>query len=97
MDKLNIENGLQLEFIAYLTMHLEEMYRNKIRSKDTKQRDRYMQLVAMINEAPFELALAKYQQISKADADISNFTDEMIKSAHRLARIDMGLPLTFDD
>lgn len=97
MDKLNIENNLQLEFIAYFTMHLEEIYRNNIKSKDTKQRDRYMQLIVMINEAPFQLCLAQYNQIAKADADTSNFTDEMIKTAHRLARIDMGLPLTFDE
>jgi hypothetical protein len=97
MDKLNIENSLQLEFIAYFTMHLEEIHRTRIQSKDTKQRDQYMQLIALINEAPFQLALAKYEQISKADTDISSFSDEMIKTAQRRARVDMGLPLTFNE
>jgi hypothetical protein len=96
MDNINISNSFELEFIAYLSMHLEDIYSKSIKSTDTKQRDRYMQLIAMIKEAPFDLALEKYKQISKADADIANFTDEMIKTAQRRARVDMDLPLVLN-
>lgn len=96
MNNINIENSFQLEFVAYLSMHLEDIYCKTIKSSDTKQRDRYMQLIAMIKEAPFDLALEKYRQVSKADADITNFTDEMIKTAQRRARVDMDLPLILE-
>ncbi len=97
MDKINIENSFQLEFIAYLSMHLENLYCEKTKSTNTKQRDRYMQLIAYIQEASFESALEKYRQISMADTEMENFTEPMIKTAQRLARIDMGLPLVMDD
>jgi hypothetical protein len=97
MDNININNSFELEFVAYLSMHLEDIYRKTIKSTDTKQRDRYMQLIAMIKEAPFDVALEKYKQISKADADITNFSDEMIKTAQRRARMDMDLPLILED
>jgi len=97
MDNLIINNSFQLEFVAYLSMHLEDIYNKTIKSTDTKQRDRYMQLIAMIKEAPFDIALEKYKQISKADADITNFTDEMIKTAQRRARMDMDLPLILEN
>ena len=61
------------------------------------QRDRYMQLIAYVQEASFESALEKYKQISLADTEIENFTESMIKTAQRLARIDMGLPLVMED
>jgi hypothetical protein len=96
MVNTDIKNSFQLEFVAYLSMHLEDIYSKTIKSADTRQRERYMQLIAMIKEAPFELALDKYQQISKADVDITFFSEEMIKTAQRLARIDMDLPLIFE-
>ncbi|MDP3211739.1 hypothetical protein [Methylotenera sp.] len=96
MDKVNIENAFQLEFIAYLSMHLENLYCEKTKSTNTKQRDRYMQLISYVQEASFESALEKYKQISLADTEIENFTESMIKSAQRLARIDMGLPLVME-
>jgi hypothetical protein len=96
MDNIDIKNSFELEFVAYLSMHLEDIYLKITKSSDTKQRDRYMHLIAMIKDAPFELALEKYEQVSKADADISNFTDEMIKTAQRRARVDMGLPLILE-
>jgi hypothetical protein len=97
MDTLEINNSFQLEFVAYLSMHLEDINCKTTGSKDFKQRDRYMQLIAMIKEAPFELALEKYKQISKADTDITMLSDEMIKTAQRRARVDMDLPLTFNE
>ncbi|MDI1360660.1 hypothetical protein [Methylotenera sp.] len=66
-------------------------------SNNTKQRDRYMQLIAHIQEASFESAYEKYKHISLADTDIESFTESMIKMAQRLARIDMGLPLVIED
>jgi len=96
MDKINIENSFQLEFIAYLSMHLENLYCEKTKNTNTKQRDRYMQLIAYVQEASFESALEKYKQISLADTEIEKFTESMIKSAQRLARIDMGLPLVME-
>ena len=92
-----IETSIQLEFVAYLSMHLENMYCETTKSTDTKQRDRYTQLIAFIQEVSFELAYEKYKQISLADTDITLFTEPMIKMAQRMARIDMGLPLVFED
>ncbi len=97
MTIVPVENSFQLEFIAYMSMHLENIYCQTMKSADTTQRDRYMQLIAMIKEAPFEAALDKYKQICKADADISNFTEGMIKAAQRRARMDMDLPLVLAD
>ena len=97
MENINIKNSFQLEFVAYLSLNLEDIYSKTIKSSDTKQRERYMSLIAMIKEAPFDLALDKYKQISKADADITNFTDEMIKTAQRRARVDMDLPMVLED
>jgi hypothetical protein len=97
MDKLNIENSFHLEFIAYFSMHLENLYCEMTNSNNTKQRDRYMQLIAYIQEASFESTHEKYKQISLADTEIENFTDSMIKMAQRLARVDMGLPLVIED
>jgi hypothetical protein len=87
-----IQNSFQLEFVAYFSMHLENIHLQITGSKDTKQRDRYMQLIAMINQAPFELAFQKYQQIALADADITTFSESMIKTAKRLACQELGLP-----
>ena len=92
-----IETSIQLEFVAYLSMHLENMYCETTKSIDTKQRDRYTQLIAFIQEVSFELAYEKYKQISLADTDITLFTEPMIKMAQRMARIDMGLPLVLED
>jgi hypothetical protein len=96
MANIDIKNSFELEFVAYLSMHLEDIYLKITKSSDTKQRDRYMQLIAMIKEAPFEMALEKYRQVSKADADISSFTEEMVKTAQRRARVDMDLPLILE-
>ena len=92
MNKANIENSIHLEFIAYFSLHLENLYCKKTKNTNTKQRDRYMQLITYIKEAPFESAYEKYKQISLADTAIENFTESMIKTAQRLARIDMDLP-----
>jgi len=92
-----IENSIQLEFVASFSMHLENIYGLYVKRKDFKQRDRYTHLIAHIQEVSFELAYEKYKQISLADTDIALFTEPMIKKAKRLARIDMGLPLIFDD
>jgi hypothetical protein len=93
----NIENSIQLEFVAYLSMHLENIHCESTQSADTKQRDRYTQLIAYIQEVSFELAYEKYKQISLADTDMALFSEPMIKMAQRLARIDMGLPLVLED
>ena len=93
----NIVNSIQLEFIAHLSMHLENIYCETTQSKDTKQRDRYTQLIVYIQQVSFELAYEKYKQISLADTELEFFTDPMIKMAQRLARIDMGLPLVLED
>jgi hypothetical protein len=87
-----IENSFQLEFVAYFSMHLENIYLQVIGSNDTKQRDRYTQLIAMINQASFEVAYEKYKQIALADADISFFSESMIKTAKRLACQELELP-----
>ena len=93
---MEINNSFELEFIAYLSMHLENIYCEQTKNDDSKQRDRYSQLIAFIQESSFESALEKYKQISLADTEIDNFTDSMIKSAQRLARMDMGLPLVIE-
>lgn len=97
MEKIEIKNSMQLEYVAYFSMHLENLYCEKNGIKDTRQRDRYMQLIAMIQEVPFDFALAKYKQISVADIGMENFDESMIKAAQRLARIDMGLPLIINN
>lgn len=108
---MDITNSIELEFIAYFSMHLENMRLENMRleniqlghtqSKDlktinTKQRDRYTQLIAFIQESSFELAYEKYKHIALADTNIDNFSDSTIKMAQRLARMDMGLPLVTD-
>ena len=88
-----IHNSLQLEFLACMSMHLEQIHCEKISSKDTHQRDRYTQLIAYIQNSSFEDAYEKYKQISIADTPIDFFDETTLKMAQRLARIDMGLPL----
>ena len=88
-----ISNSIELEFVAYFSMHLENLYCEQTNSDNTKQRDRYTQLIAFIKESSFESAYEKYKQISLADTDIENFSESTIKMAQRLARMDMGLPL----
>lgn len=90
---MEINNSFELEFIAYLSMHLENIHCENTQNKNTKQRDRYSQLIAYIQESSFESALDKYKQISIADTDITNFSESTIEIAHQMARIDMGLPL----
>ncbi|MES2014060.1 MAG: hypothetical protein V4445_09925 [Pseudomonadota bacterium] len=97
MHTTNIVNSIQLEFVAYFSMHLENIYCETTKSKDTKQRDRYTHLIAYIQQVSFELAYENYKQISLADTDLTYFTESMIKMAQRLARIDMGLPLVLND
>lgn len=93
---MEINNSFELEFIAYLSMHLENIYCENTQNKNTKQRDRYSQLIAYIQESSFELALNQYQQISIADTDIKNFSESTIQIAHQMARADMGLPLALE-
>lgn len=93
---MEINNSYELEFIAYLSMHLENIVCEQNHSDNTKQRDRYSQLIAFIQESSFEAAFEKYQQISLADTDITSFDESTIKMAQRLARIDMGLPLVVE-
>ncbi|MDI1309461.1 MAG: hypothetical protein PSV17_08520 [Methylotenera sp.] len=88
---------MQLEFVAYMTMHLENIYCEKTSSKDTQQRDRYSQLLAYIQNSSFEAAYEKYKQISMADTPLDFFDAPILKMAQRLARVDMGLPLVFDE
>jgi hypothetical protein len=97
MHASHIENSIQLEFVAYLSMHLENIYCETSNNKDTKQRDRYTQLIAYIQEVSFELAYEKYTQISIADIPLDFFNESTLKMAQRLARIDMGLPLVLED
>ena len=87
-----IENSFQLEFIAYYSMHLENIYLQVTGSKDARQRDRYMQLIEMINQAPFETAYERYKQIALADANPAFFSESMHRTARRLACQDLGLP-----
>ena len=94
---MEINNSFELEFIAYLSMHLENFNCEQNNIKHTIQRDRYSQLIAFIQESSFEEALQKYQQISLADTDINLFSESTIKMAQRLARIDMYLPLILDN
>ena len=96
MDHLTITNSFELEFIAHYSMHLENLYCEKSNSTNTKQRDRYTQLIAYIKENSFESAYDKYKQIALADTGIENFTESMIKMAQRLARVDLELPLVID-
>lgn len=91
-----ISNSIALEFVAYFTMHLEHLYCEQTNSQNTKQRDRYTQLIQFIQESSFEAALEKYHQIALADTDMAHFSVSTIKMAQRLARIDMGLPLVLD-
>lgn len=93
---MDIHNSFELEFIAYLSMHLENIYCEQTKNDNTKQRDRYSQLIAFIQESSFEAAYEKYKQISLADTEIENFSESTIKMAQRLARIDMGLPLVIE-
>ena len=93
MNETVISNSIELEFVAYFSMHLENIYCEQTNSDNTKQRDRYTQLIAFIKESSFESAYEKYKQISLADTDIENFSESTIKMAQRLARMDMGLPL----
>lgn len=88
-----IENSMQLEFIAYYSMFLENIQIEKTGSKDTKQRDRYTQLIAMINQTPFDMAYKKYQEIAMADTNIDSFSETQIRRARRMASLEMGLPL----
>ena len=94
---MEILNSFESEFVAYLTMHLENFYCQHSKSNDIKQRDRYTQLIAFIQESTFEAEYEKYKQISLADTDIEHFSESDIKMAQRLARIDMGLPLVIDN
>lgn len=123
---MEITNSTELEFIAYFSMHLENLHHENIHCENihcentqsfetiftntsltstkrpnnklinTKQRDRYTQLIAFIQESSFESAYEKYKQIALADVHIDNFSESTIKMAQRLARIDMGLPLVID-
>jgi hypothetical protein len=93
MNESLISNSIELEFVAYFSMHLENLFCEQSKSDNTKQRDRYTQLIAFIKESSFEEAYEKYKQISLADTDIENFSEATIKMAQRLARMDMGLPL----
>jgi hypothetical protein len=77
-------------------MHLENLHCEQTKSTNTKQRDRYMQLISYVKEASFESAYEKYKQISLADTEIESFSESMIKMAQRSARIDMDLPLVID-
>lgn len=93
---MEINNSFELEFIAYLSMHLENIYCENTQNKSTKQRDRYSQLIAYIQESSFASALEKYKHISIADTDITNFSESTIQMAHQMARTDMGLPLAME-
>ena len=96
MNKIVISNSIELEFVAYLSMHIEDIYCQQTKSDNTKQRDRYSQLIAFIQESSLESAYEKYQQFSLADSDVDNISESTIKMAQRLARIDMGLPLVVE-
>ena len=96
MNKIVISNSIELEFVAYLSIHLENLFCEQTKSNNTNQRDRYTQLIAFIKESSFESAYEKYNQISLADTDIENFNESTFKMAQRLARMDMGLPLIID-
>lgn len=93
---MDIKNSFELEFVAYLSMHLEKLeklYCQQTKCTDTKQLDRYTQLISYIQESTFEAAYEKYKQISLADTEIENFNESTIKAAYRLAKINLGLPL----
>ena len=91
-----IHNSVELEFIAYLSMHLENLHSEQTKSNNTQQRNRYSQLIAYIQESSFEQAYEKYKRIALADTSIENFSESTIKMAQRSARMDMGLPLVMD-
>jgi hypothetical protein len=74
-------------------MHLENLYLEASGSNDSKQRDRYSQLIAMIKETSFANAYAKYRQIALADTDSALITAEMAYTARKLACRDLDLPL----
>ena len=93
MSQILIETSIQLEFVAYYSMHLEHLYVEATGSKDTRQRDRYTQLIAFIKESPFDVAYEKYKQIALADTESDFFTEPMLRQARRLASLDMDLPL----
>lgn len=93
MSQIQIKNSFQLEFVACYSMHLENLHLQATGSKDSRQRDRYTQLIAFIKESPFELAYEKYLQIALADTESDCFTDSMLRKARRLASLDMDLPL----
>jgi len=96
MQTMQIENSLQLEFVAHYAMYLENIYIEQTGSTDTKQRDRYTQLIAYIKESSFESAYARYKQIALADVEFE-FTASMLETANRLASIDLGLPISSAD
>ena len=96
MNKIVISNSIELEFVAYLSMQLENLFCEQTKNNNTKLRDRYTHLIAFIKESSFESAYEKYNQISLADTDIENFSESTIKMAQRLTRMDMGLPLIID-
>lgn len=89
---MDIADSLQLEFIAYYSMHLEHLHMQASGSKDSRQRDRYSQLIAMIKESPFPQALQRYQQIALADTDSSELSEAMMRKARRMACQDLDLP-----
>ena len=92
MNEIKIENSFQLEFIAHYSMHLERLYLEITGGKDTKQRDRYTQLIEFINQAPFDSAFEKYKQIALADTNIHLLSESMLSQAKRLAYLDLNLP-----
>lgn len=68
-------------------MHLENLYCEQTKSDNTKQSDRYTQLIAFIKESSFQAAYERYKQISLADTDIENFTES---TCWRAFKIDQG-------
>jgi len=97
MNNVEITNSIELEFVAYFSMHLENLYCEQTKSNNTKQRDRYTQLIGFLQESSFEAAYEKYKQISLVDTEIENFNESTIRMAQCLARVDMGLPLVIND
>ena len=100
LENLHLEN-MQHENMQYDNTYCENTNpshtkQSKTKSVDFKQRDRYTQLIAFIQESSFESAYEQYKQIALADVHIDNFSESTIKMAQRLARIDMGLPLVSD-
>ena len=98
---MEITNSTELEFIAYFSLHLENIQSTETSLTNTtpintKQCDRYTQLIAYIQESSFESAYEKYKQIALLDTNIDQFSASTIKMAQRLARMDIGLPLVSD-